>query len=53
MAALPAPAQLVDLDAKNEGRAVGVVLAREERLVDALEAVAAQAGEGSTAEARA
>jgi hypothetical protein len=34
--ALPAPAQLTELDSKDEGGAVGVVLGREERLVDAL-----------------
>lgn len=36
-AALPAPAQLAELDAKDEGGAVDVVLAREERAVEGLE----------------
>jgi hypothetical protein len=34
--ALPAPAQLAELDAKDEGGAVGVVLDREARLEEAL-----------------
>lgn len=36
-AALPAPAQLAELDAKDEGSSRHVVLAREERLVEGLE----------------
>lgn len=35
--ALPAPAQLAELDAKEEGGAVDVVLGREERTAKALE----------------
>lgn len=35
-AALPIPAQLAELDAKNEGGALGVVLDREQRLQEAL-----------------
>lgn len=35
--ALPAPAQLAELDAKDEGGAVDVVLGREERTARALE----------------
>jgi hypothetical protein len=35
-AALPVPAQLAELDAKDEGGALGVILGREERLQDAL-----------------
>jgi len=35
--ALPAPAQLAELDAKDEGSARDVVLAREERLVEGLQ----------------
>ena len=35
--ALPVPAQLAELDAKDEGGAVGVVLDREERAVKGLE----------------
>lgn len=35
-AALPAPAQLAELDSKDEGGAVGVVLEREGRLEEAI-----------------
>jgi len=35
-AALPAPAQLAELDSKDQGGAVGVVLDREARLEEAL-----------------
>ena len=35
--ALPVPAQLAELDAKDEGSAVGIVLDREERAVKGLE----------------
>ena len=35
-AALPVPAQLAELDAKDEGGALGVILDREQRLQEAI-----------------